>query len=180
MCERFAMTYLFLTCFIVGVLLSVRLLFFGAERRRLKAGALPLRRSEPAALGFLVMFGLAGYLAERSGRSTTALSFGVAVVLGGVWAYVVTRLAIATARVEPEVNPDDPRFAYQGCVAVVTAAIVSDGDGEIRFDDHGAMKTSRARNIGNDQIDAGEEVCIERIEDGVAYVERWSLVEERL
>jgi hypothetical protein len=50
------MTYLFLASFIAGLLLGVRVMFFGAERRRRRsADALPLRRSEPAIIGFLLM-----------------------------------------------------------------------------------------------------------------------------
>ena len=62
------MTYLFLAAFIAGLLLGVRVMFFGAERRqRRSADALPLRRSEPAIVGFLLMFGVAGYLLTRRG-----------------------------------------------------------------------------------------------------------------
>jgi len=51
------MTFLFLTAFIAGLLLGVRVMFFGAERRQLRpADAMPLRRSEPAIVGFLLMF----------------------------------------------------------------------------------------------------------------------------
>ena len=50
----------------------------------------------------------------------------------------------------------------------------------IRYEDAGAFVTTRARDIANHAIAAGEEVCIERVEDGVAHVELWSLVEERL
>jgi hypothetical protein len=52
------MTYLFLASFIAGLLLGVRVMFFGAERRqRIRPTRLPLRRSEPAIVGFLLMFG---------------------------------------------------------------------------------------------------------------------------
>ena len=62
------MTFLFLAAFIAGLLLGVRVMFFGAERRRLRpADAMPLRRSEPAIVGFLLMFGVAGYLLTRHG-----------------------------------------------------------------------------------------------------------------
>jgi len=50
----------------------------------------------------------------------------------------------------------------------------------IRYEDASAPVTVRAHDIANGAIAAGEEVCIERVEDGVAHVERWALVEERL
>ena len=43
------MQYLFVAAFVSGLLLAVRLIFFGAERRRQRlADVMPLRRSEPA------------------------------------------------------------------------------------------------------------------------------------
>ena len=170
----------YLICFIAGILLGVRLLFFGAERRRLRAGAFPLRRSEPAIVALLMMFGLAGYALTRSGRLGAGYTVLAALVVAGAFALIVTRVAIATARITPEVDPEDPRFSLQGCVAVVTVTIAAGSLGEIRFDDRGSGRTLQARNIGDGDIAAGDEVCIERVEDGVAMVERWSLVEERL
>jgi len=40
--------------------------------------------------------------------------------------------------------------------------------------------TIRARSIDGSGIPSGTEVAIERLEEGVAYVELWSHVEERL
>ena len=48
------MLYLYLVSFFAGLLLAVRLMFFGAERRRIPSPeALPLRRWEPAVVAFL-------------------------------------------------------------------------------------------------------------------------------
>jgi hypothetical protein len=160
------MTFLFLASFIAGLLLGVRVMFFGAERRRLRpADAMPLRRSEPAIVGFLLMFGLAGYLMT---------------LLGLAWALVVMRVAVATARVQPEHDPDDPRYVLQGHVALVSAPIPSDGEGTVTFSEEGAERTIRARTIDGSAVAEGQEVCIERVEDEVAFVELWAIVEERL
>ncbi len=175
------MTYLFLASFIAGLLLGVRVMFFGAERRRLRsADALPLRRSEPAIIGFLLMFGVAGYLLTRRGTVSPGAGAGIAALLGLVWAALVTRLAIATARLQPEHDPDDPRYVLQGHVAIVSTPIPSDGEGTITFSQAGAQRTIRARTIDGSAIAEGEEVCIERLEDDVAFVELWAIVEQRL
>jgi len=175
------MAYLFLAAFIAGLLLAVRVMFFGAERRRLRpTDAMPLRRSEPAVIAFLIMFGVAGYLLTRHGAMSVAAGTGVALLLGIVWAVLVTRLAVATARLQPEHDPDDPRYALQGHVAFVTTAIPSDGEGTITFSEAGSERTVPARAIDASAIAEGEEVCIERLDDGVAYVELWAIVEERL
>ena len=175
------MSYLFLAAFVGGLLLGVRLMFFGAERRqRPSADTLPLRRWEPAAVGFLIMFGIAGSLLTRRDGIAPVMSLAVASVLGVVFAAIVTRFAIATARLQPEHDPDDPRFILQGRVGVVLTAIPAGGEGTIRYDDIGSAPIVRARNISGGAIAAGQEVCIERVEDGVAHVELWALVEQRL
>lgn len=175
------MSALYLTAFIAGLLLGVRIMFFGAERRRrVTEDALPLRRSEPAIAAFLVMVGLAGYLLTRPGRLAPLAGAGTALLLGAVWAALVTRLAIATARVRPEHDPDDPRYLLQGHVATVTSAIPAAGAGVILYGDAAAPRSIPARSIDGAAIDAGVEVCIERVDDGTAFVELWALVEARL
>jgi membrane protein implicated in regulation of membrane protease activity len=177
----FSMSYLFLASFIGGLLLGVRLMFFGAERRkRPTADTLPLRRWEPAAVGFLIMFGVASYLLTRNDRFSPATGAIVASMLGIVFAAIVTKVAIATARLQPEHDPDDPRYVLQGRVGIVLVAIPAGGEGVIRYEDVGSTPTVRARDIGGGAIAAGQEVCIERVEDGVAHVELWALVEQRL
>lgn len=175
------MTYLFLASFIAGLLLGVRLMFFGAERRRMpSADALPLRRSEPALVGFLIMFGVAGYLLTRHGTLSPVPGIGAAALLGVVWAVAVARLAITMARVKPEHDPDDPRYVLQGHVAVVTTQIPEGGEGSVVLGEADDARTLRARGNEGQGIESGIEVCIERVENDVAFVERWSLVEARL
>lgn len=174
------MAYLYLVAFIAGLLLAVRLMFFGAERRRQRPGTIPLRRSEPAAVGFLLMFGVAGYLLSRHGTLSTLWSAVAASILGVAWAAIAARVAIAMARVTPAHDPDDPRYVLQGSVAVVAVTIPPGGVGAITFDDGRGPRTAAARTIDDQGIDAGLDVCIERIEDSIAYVELWSLVEARL
>lgn len=174
------MRYLYLVAFIAGLLLAVRLMFFGAERRRQRPGVLPLRRSEPAGVAFLLMFGVAGYLVLHHTTLSPAAGALLAALLGVAWAALVARVAILMARVTPEHDPDDPRYVLQGHVGVVTEAIPAGGTGTITFEDGSGERRVAARSIDGSAIDAGLEVCIERIDDGVAWVELWSLVEARL
>lgn len=175
------MTYVFLVAFIAGLLLAVRLMFFGAERRRARAReVMPLRISEPAIVAFLIMFGVAGYLLTQRGSMQIVWGVGLALLLGVLWAAVVTRLAIATARVKPEHDPDDPRYVLQGHVAIVSLAIPADGEGAITYGEGDGHRTLPARAIDENAIAQGLEVCIERVDDGVAFVEPWALVEARL
>ena len=156
-------------------------MFYGAERRRKPAeGALPLRRSEPAAVGFLVMFGIVGYLLTRNGAGSATYALTVSVPAGVLFAAAVTWLAIQTALVQPEHDPDDPRYVLQGRVGVVVVPIPAGGEGMIQYEESESAPVVAARNIDGNAIEVGEEVCIERVEDGVAHVELWRLVEERL
>jgi membrane protein implicated in regulation of membrane protease activity len=104
----------------------------------------------------------------------------IAALLGLVWAVLVTRLAVATARVQPEHDPEDPRVILQGHVAVVTAAIPAGGEGAIAIQEGSQSRSLRARTIDESGAAAGQEVCIERVDDDVAYVEPWAAVEARL
>jgi membrane protein implicated in regulation of membrane protease activity len=174
------MSTIYLISFCLGLLLGVRIMFFGAERRRAPTDGMPLRRSEPAIAAFLVMFGVAGYLLTRPGRLSPAYGLLAALALGALWALVVTRLAIATARVQPEHDPDDPRYVLQGHVATVTQSIPANGEGTITYGELAERRSLRARSIDSQGIDEGVEVCIERVEEGVAFVELWALVEARL
>ena len=175
------MRYVYLAAFIAGLLLAVRLMFFGAERRRQRPGLTPLRRSEPAAVGFLLMFGVSGYLLTRHDTLAPLAGAVAAVLLGGAWAAIVGRVAVLMARVTPEHDPDDPQFRLQGHVGIVTAAIPAGDIGTITFQDLAGERSTRARSVDGQAIDAGLEVCIESIgEDDVAVVELWSLVEARL
>lgn len=175
------MSVVYLASFFAGLLLAVRIMFFGAERRRVRsADAMPLRRSEPALAAFLVMFGLAGYLLSRPGRLSPLASIAVALLLGISWAVLVTRLAITMARTRPEHDPDDPRYVLQGHVAVVTLAIPAGGEGTIQYGDVGSRRSLRARSIDEVAIDTGHEVCIERVDGDLASVELWAQVEARL
>lgn len=175
------MSYLYLAAFIAGLLLAVRAMFFGAERRKIAArDAMPLRRSEPAAIAFLFMFGVAGYLLARHTTLSSLAGAGLAVLLGLAWSAIATRIAVAMARMKPEHDPDDPRYALQGHVALVSVAIPPGGEGAITFSEGGASRTIPARAVDDDAIVEGDEVCIERLDDGVAVVERWALVEQRL
>lgn len=174
------MVYAFLAAFLVGLLLAVRLMFFGAERRRRWSGATPLRWSEPALVAFLVMFGISGYLLTRRSTLSPLFTLFASVLVSLAWAAIVTRLAIVTARIQPEHDPDDPRYALQGRVGALAVAIPERGEGMLRLQAGSTFRTMPARSLHGGSIAVHEEVCIERIEGDVAIVELWSLVEQRL
>ena len=135
----------------------------------------------PLLLSAVLTLGAFGYLATDHALLPPLAAVVLGSVFGVISAAVVTRLAVAMARLQPEHDPEDPRYMHQGRVGVVTAAIPAGGNGAIRFENVlGHTETLAAREVADGAIPSGEEICIERIEAGVAHVERWTAVEHRL
>jgi hypothetical protein len=180
-----ALTALFVAALIVGLLLAVRGMLLGVERRRAPFGSPSaptpaVRFSTPVLSAFATTFGVVGYLVTRPGRMSLAAGIIVALLAGMVAGALAVRLVRRAAAFVPEHDPDDPRYVLQGHVATVTAPIGPATEGEIVYVVEGARHTTRARGLDGSTADLGVEVVIERIEDGVAYVEPWAEVEKRL
>ena len=170
---------LFLISLIVGLLLGVYFISTGVERER-PGGATRVALPLPASAAFLTVYGLLGYLLMRQTELGTLAVVAVAVVVAGVCAAgavaLVTRWAIPSAKADPV----DPRYLLQGTPARVTRAISADRDGEVSYELDGARYATMARSFDGSALAVGDEVVIDRIEDGIAYVEAWALVEQRL
>jgi hypothetical protein len=172
--------------FLVGLLLGVRVMFFGV-RRRLGEDLLHHRRWPLALSAFLMVGGAMLYARTRSDSGVTPTWVWAVVVGGGVagaagWWFVKRSAALPSS--DPE---DDPRYRFQGHVARVTAAIGASHAGRIAFDFDGKRYDLRAEwspeAVGFERGSfggVGDEVVIERIEGEVAYVEPWTVVEQRL
>jgi hypothetical protein len=174
--------------FVAGLALGVRVMFFGVQRRVDEDHF--AHRAWPLALSaFLMVCGALLY--PRAAHGVTLAWLGVVVAIGVVSAVVAWWLVRRSAAA-PSTDPDDdPRFRYQGHIARVVQDIEkrSDGSmaGRIAFDFDGKRHELHARwteaatewdrlSLGR----ANSEVVIERVEDDVAYVEPWTIVEERL
>jgi membrane protein implicated in regulation of membrane protease activity len=68
----------------------------------------------------------------------------------------------------------------QGQLAVVSQEIASGGAGEIAYEHLGRQLRVPARALSEGSLSVGAEVVIDRIENGTAFVEEWSVVEQRL
>jgi hypothetical protein len=68
----------------------------------------------------------------------------------------------------------------QGELAVVTREISASTPGEIAYQHLGRDLKALARALNEKPLPVGAEVVIDRIEDGVAFVEEWAAVEQRL
>lgn len=175
--------WLGLAALVGGLLLSVRVMFFGVQRR-IDEERLHHRRWPLALAAFLMVFGTAVY--ARGDRVTaswlvaaTLLGLGAG---GGAWWWV--RRSASVPSTDPE---DDPKYRFQGHVARIIEPIADTADGRIAFEFEGRRHEFRARwtpsspepiSAGAGRV--GTEVVIEIIDGDVAYVEPWAVVEERL
>ena len=163
-------------------MLAVFAMLHGLEHlrpRRKKAPSPFLNFSNVAA--FAVGFGATGYpLATRSrlptwGVALLALAGGVVAVSG-----MTILLAQWALRGGTALSPEAEAEEVQGLFAQVIKDIPAFARGRIAYDRLGKRLECDAQSLSNGALPRGTEVVIDRIEDGVAYVEEWSVVEQRL
>lgn len=175
---------LFVTTFAVGLVLGVYAMLHGVERRQrgqswvAQAMAEPRARLLwPSAASFLFVFGLSGYALTRatalSAVATALVAAGIAVAGIVLTILVIQAWAVPGARREPE----DPRYLLQGYPGTIARG---DAETTVTYEVDGTSHTVRAESIDGTPLEEGSEVVIERIEDGVAYVEVWAVVEQRI
>ena len=183
------MPYVFLAAFLAGLVLGVHVMMHGVERasaappvRPAADGPYPASATRLVLAGFLSVFGFLGYVAHRDRDGLWPAGLLAAIVGGLVGAWIgniiVKRWAIPAAIAD---QPDE-RFVLMGHFGRVTTAIGGgEGDaGTIAYEVDGVGHTAGARALDGTPIAAGTDVVIERIEDGIAWVEPWSQVEQRI
>jgi anti-sigma factor RsiW len=126
------------------------------------------------------LFGLVGYpLAKYSSLGPLpilAIAIAAALVGAGGMVFLIAGWAVPSAAREVE----DERFILQGHFAHVIRAILADQPGEIEFEHEGKHQTLTARGLDGREVAQGTDVVIERVEEGVAYVELWSTIAQQL
>ena len=183
------MPYVFLAAFLAGLVLGVHVMMHGVERvsstlpvRPSPDGRYPASAARLVLAGFLTVFGFLGYLAHRNREGVWPAGLAAAFVGGLVGAWIgniiVKRWAIPSAIAD---MPDES-VVLMGQLGRVTSPIgdAAGTPGRITYDVDGVMHTAGARALDGTPIAAGTDVVIERIEDGVAWVEPWSQVEQRI
>jgi len=177
------MNIVYLASFIGGLLLAVQIMIAGVERPRDEhpAGERTFRLSRPVLASMAVVFGIIGYVLNRRQAGTNVMDLGIAALVAVVAGVLTARLVRDWWKVTPEHETDDERFILQGHVARVTRSITGTaGDGEVTYVLGDKTFVHPAHGVDETVLDVGSEVVIERIEDGVAFVESWVEVEKRL
>lgn len=171
---------LFNLLFLGGLLLSVRVMVAGVERG-VAAGQSIVRARWAMLAGATTLAGFTGSVLVRLGQSLgiTWMAVGLAAVAGMWSAAFLVRRAAAMPVSDHEF---DPRYELQGVPATVVAPIPADGEGMVRLPAGLAQGDTsiRARSLDGAAIASGIEVGVERVEDGVAFVESWAAIEARL
>jgi hypothetical protein len=180
---------------LVGLVLGVFAMLYGTERpARQRSTAKPHERTsehdpavEPSPLfnlatvgAFSVGFGLTGYLVAHNTVWPMAAQVVVAAVAGSLalslQTLLIARWAIPAARADHV----DERFLLQGTLARIVSDVPLHGHGLLRYALDGQECELPAADMDGNAIASGNEVVIDRVEAGVAYVELWARVEQRL
>jgi hypothetical protein len=176
-----AIRIVFLSAFVAGLVLAVFAMLHGVEHTRPKRTRAPSPFFNlPAVAAFAVGFGAVGYpLASHTklpvwsvlliATASGALAISGTITLLATWA--LRGLATSSASADHDI---------QGQLAVVTRSITPSAPGEISYDHLGTEVKMPARALGAKPLLTGAEVVIDRIDDGVALVEEWAVVEQRL
>ncbi len=173
------MTLFFALFLLAGLLVGVVAMLGGIDRKQ-RHGAWVKYLNLPTAGAAAALFGIVGYpLAKYSSLGTAAMlaiaGASALAAAAGVVALIAGWAVPSAAR-----HVEDPRYALQGNPARVSQSISADHAGEIFLELDGARRTIPAVGLDGATIVAGTEVVIERIEDGLAYVELWSNIEREL
>ena len=181
------MRLVYIVAFVTGLLIAVRAMLLGIERPAKPRGANPsggpARRFAldfPTAAGFALAFGVTGYLLTRYTSLGRWADLVVAIVVGVGGAAGALTLLAAWAIPSARAEVSDERYAMQGALARVVGVSDQGASGVVSYEANGALHTTRAAALGGARLQVGGEVVIERIEDGIAYVEPWAQVEARL
>lgn len=175
MTVRFAFAALFLA----GLVLGVIAMLVGIQKDSPPRTARSLFNL--ATIGaFVTVTGAVGYPVARYTTlgviAVSAIAVGGGLAAWGLAVAMIAGWAVPSAARETE----DERYALQGFVGKVTRSIGDGTPGEISYQLEGAWHRVTALSLDGNPIETGTEIAIERIEDGVAWVERWSTIERQL
>lgn len=134
----------------------------------------------PTTAGFATGFGATGYLLVRYTTLKPVPVVVIALLAGAAGAVGALTLVAAWAIPAVKAEVVDERYLLQGAPARVVSISNNGSSGTIEYQADGATLTARAAGLDGVLLEAGTDVVIERIEDGVAYVEPWDRVEARL
>lgn len=195
---------LYLTCFVVGFLLSVLSFLFGNLHLHLPHihfhlghvhGHMPHAPSAPHGSGigpaelpvinfgtitaFLAWFGAIGYLLTKYSGWLATISLLVAIFGGMIGAAIVFFMVSKfLMKYDRPLDPSD--YHMVGVLGRICSSIRDGGTGELIYSQEGTRRTCGARSESGTAIAKGVEVVVTRYEKGIAYVRPWEDMEREL
>jgi hypothetical protein len=176
-----------IAAFVTGLVLGVRVMFFGVQRRR--GTEYLFSRVWPLALALFLLIAGAGIYSRAALHGNVGMAWSVGIVVLSLALSGFAWRSVRRSAVAPSTDPeDDPRYRFQGHIARIVQSIgigPTQADGRVTFEFDGkrheypARWTREAQDRGT-FAGVNEDVVIERVEDDVALVEPWSVVEQRL
>lgn len=173
------MTLFFALTLLAGLVVGVIAMLGGIDRKQ-RHGPWVKYLNLPTAGAAAALFGIVGYPLSKYSSLGTASMIAIAGAAAAAAAAGMVILIAGWAVPSAALHVEDPRFALQGHPARVSRSIVSGHPGEIFYEQDGTRRTTPAVGLEEAPIAVGSEVVIERIEDGIAYVELWSNIEREL
>jgi hypothetical protein len=171
--------FTFVSLFLAGLVLGVVSMLVGIQKD--SPPRTPRAMFNLATIGsFVTVAGAVGYPLARytrlGGLAISSIALAAGLAGWGLAVAMIAGWAVPSAKRETE----DERYALQGFVGKVTQAIGHGTIGEITYLLEGAWHRKQARSLDGKPIENGTEIAIERVEDGIAWVERWSTIERHL
>ena len=169
----------FLLVFIAGLGVAVYTMLHGvtaapAAGRTTRIGMM----SGPSVAAFAIVFGAIGYLCTAYSSLSQPIVLAIALAAGAAAASLSAPLLARIASVRLDASQQDGGIAGQ--LAKVRMSVTSSVPGEISYSRDGTEFRQRALSLTGQNLEIGCDVVIDRIADGIAYVEDWETVERRL
>jgi hypothetical protein len=169
----------YLLVFLSGLALAVNAMLHGAERWRRKRSQKPSAAFNPPTVAALAAgIGAGGYLLITRTSLNAWVVLIIALVIGAAAFTGMTVLMAKWALRNPA--PETEEEGINGQVAKVSREITPAEPGEITYFAWDRKHVVPARSIDGSFIPVGTEVVVDVVQDGVAQVELWSVVEQRL
>ena len=171
---------LYLIVFLAGLALAVHVMLNGVERwkrRRSKKPSAAL--NPPTVAGFAAGLGASGYLFSTRSALSPWIVLLISLIIGAAaLAGMIVLMAKWALRSPALYHSEEDDLSGQ--VATVTKAITPHEPGEITWYAWEKRHVLPARGFSDSEISEDTEVVIDTVENGVARVELWSVVEQRL
>jgi small-conductance mechanosensitive channel len=171
----------FLTAFIGGLALAVHSMLHGVERWRRKRSDRPSAVLNPPTVAALAIgIGATGYLLTSRTQLGLLAVLIVSILVGAAALTGMIVLMAKWALRNPVQSSASGEEEINGQVATVMRTITPDTPGEIEYFAWNKHHVLPASSIDSSIVPEGTEVVIDSVENGIARVELWSVVELRL